>query len=115
VRLARAQLVAESIPHDVAALAGVGVRFEVLETFVQHLSVPVRYRNLMGRGNDAFPQQLHVIDLVFDSELVESMRWDRNKWSPWVYFPPLFRHSTAVWRANRSLLARRVEEARPVL
>lgn len=77
--LALAQVIVKSVPHDVPALAGVGVGFQVLETLVQHLSVPIRYRNLIGCGSDAFPQQLHVIDLLFDRELVEFRRWDGNR------------------------------------
>ena len=37
-----------AVPHDVPALAGGGVGFEVLDTLVEHLSVPIRYRNLIG-------------------------------------------------------------------
>jgi len=53
-----------AIAHDVPALAGVGVRFAVLDAFVQHLAVPVRYlnRDLFRRGSDAFPQRPHVVD-----------------------------------------------------
>ena len=70
------QLAAKSVP----ALAGVGVRVVVvLEPFLQHLLVPVRYRNLIGRCGDALPHRLHVVDLFFDGELVESRWWDGSR------------------------------------
>lgn len=73
------QLFSKPIPHDIPALASIGVCVVVFQAFVQHCSVPIRYRHLLGCCSNAFPQQLHVIDLLFDRELVESRRWDGNR------------------------------------
>jgi hypothetical protein len=77
--LALAEVIAKSVPHDLSALAGVGVGFELLEAFVQDLLVPVRYGDLIRCRSDAFPQRLHVIDLLVDRELVQSRRRDGNR------------------------------------
>jgi hypothetical protein len=72
--LALPQCFAKPFADDIPALAGVRIRFVILQAFVDDFAVPFRDGHLLGSGGDSIPQRLDVLDLLVDREPIESWR-----------------------------------------
>jgi len=50
-----------------------------IQPLIQKLSLPIRQRSLLDVARDAIPQALHVLDLLIDTQVVESGRGKRQR------------------------------------
>src|SRR5262245_2253411 len=69
---------AESLLHGLPAVAGVWIRFEILQTLLDGCPVPLRNRHCLRSRGDAIPQRLQVVDLLLDRQVVETGRRQRD-------------------------------------
>jgi hypothetical protein len=73
------EFLAEAILDSLPVIAGVGIGFEIPQPLVDDFSMPVRYRNRLGRRRDSVPQRLQVVDLFVDRQVIESRRGKRDR------------------------------------
>jgi hypothetical protein len=54
--VAAVEFLAEAFLHNLPALTGVRIGFEVLQAFIEDFTVPIRNRNRLRRRCDSVPQ-----------------------------------------------------------
>ena len=71
-------LLAKAFLNSLPDVTSISVGFQLFQAFVEDFTVPIRNRNRVGAGCDSIPQRLHVVDLLFDRQVVEAGRrqWD---------------------------------------
>ena len=68
----------KTLLHDLPAVAGIRVGFQVAQAFRDHLSVPLWDRKRLRNRRDSIPQQLQIFDLLVDRQLIEPRWWERH-------------------------------------
>jgi hypothetical protein len=76
--VAAVELLPEAFLHNLPAVTGGRIGFEVLQALVEDPTVPFGNGNRRRRGRYSVPQRLQVVDLLLDRQFVETGRRKRD-------------------------------------